>query len=400
MHLIAERGVAAHWRYKEGSETLRTGKDAKWLEGFSEQLPDTLDPEDFVESIKRDLFADEVYVYTPKGKLLRLPAGSTPIDLAYRIHTDLGNCTKSVQVNGRIAPLNYKLQTGDTVEIVAGKRGCASPSWLEIARTSSAKAKIRRYLLETQHDDLQYQGRTMLDKDLQRVGTTPSEFYKSDSCKRYLKSLNLRSTEDLHVNIGFGRISTKQIIARIIQDRHAESKATSKPQPPPPKKSTTPSAIVKLGDIDNLLYRRAKCCAPLPGDNIVGFVTRGRGITIHRQDCKNIQHLEKETNRLVNLFWEAEGPSNFDVDLEVVAKDRRGLLSDLSHRISGQGISINVCHSVTDDEGVVRSLFTLSIQNRSQVDNLMRNLVGVEGVHFVRRKRGSSQAARGRQNPL
>lgn len=386
MHSVAERGIAAHWRYKEGADGRRLGKDSKWLEGLSEQLPDTLNPDEFVDEIKRDLFADEVYVNTPKGKLMRLPLGATPIDFAYRIHTDLGNQCEGVRINGRIAPLNYKLQTGDTIEIIRSKRGMASPSWLEIVRTSSAKAKIRRYLLETRRDELLEQGRVMLNRDLQRHGVVPKEFYKSPAFRRYLKSLDQHNVDDLHVNIGFGRISTKQILARIIQERNA----SAKPKKTAKRTEEKPSAVVRLGDIDNILYRRARCCAPLPGDEIVGFVTRGRGITIHRQDCKNIQHLNLEPQRLMNLFWETDTPSNFAVDIEIVSRDRQSLLSDLSHRISGLGVSIDACHSVTDDESVARSLFTLRISDRQQLDNLMRNLVGVEGVHFVRRKRGTA----------
>ena len=387
MHLVAERGIAAHWRYKEGSEGARLGKDAKWLEGLPDQLPDTLNPEEFVESIKRDLFADEVYIYTPKGKLLRMPLGSTPIDFAYRIHTDLGNRCAEAHVNGRIVPLNYELQTGDTVEIVTSKRGMASASWLEVVRTSGAKAKIRKYLLDTQHDELLQRGQTMLDRELQRNGIVPSEFYKSESCKKYLKSLRQRSVEELHINIGFGRVSTKQILARVIQERRTSDEKPVELKTGQDENGT--SAIVRLGDIDNILYRRARCCAPLPGDNIVGFVTRGRGITIHRRDCRNIRQLHNEPHRIMNLFWERSSPGSFSVDVEIAAKDRQRLLSDLSHRIAGLGISIEACHTVTDKEGVARMLFTLSIGDRSQLDNLMQNLVGIEGVHYVRRKRGT-----------
>ena len=387
MHHLAERGIAAHWRYKESGGGTRLGKDAIWLEGLSEIVPDTLNPDEFLTSFKQELFADEVFVKTPKGKLLKLPLGATPIDFAYRIHTDLGNHCSGAKVNGRIAPLNSKLQTGDTVEIIPSKHGMAAPSWLEVVRTSSAKAKIRRYLLETRHDQLLQQGRSMLDKELRRTGVNPNEFYKSESCGRFLKSLKQRSVEELHVNIGFGRVSTKQILARLIQERRSESAPTPHPHQ---HKDEKQSAVIRLGDIDNIMYRRARCCSPLPGDDILGFVTRGRGITIHRHDCKSVQHLRSDRNRLMNLFWGTDDASYFDVDVEIVSTDRDRLLSDLSNRISGVGVSIKACHSVTDKESITRSLFTISIPSRTKLDDLMRNLVGAEGVHSVRRRRSSA----------
>ena len=261
MHYVAEHGIAAHWRYKEEGKR-KLSRDAAWLEAFEAELPDTHDPEDFLRSIRSDLFSDEVFVYTPKGELVRLPQDATPIDFAYKIHTELGHRCGGAKVNGRIVPINYALNTGDVVTILSSPNSHPSPAWLEIVKTASARNKIRRYLLESNRQELYQIGYARLTRALQKAGFNALEFYNTQQAEDIAESLRLKNLEDLFVNVGFGRVAPKQILARLLQ----------KPKKPDVKKDVHDPAedldtrtLVRLGDIDNILYRRALCCTPLPG---------------------------------------------------------------------------------------------------------------------------------------
>ncbi|MGC9328613.1 MAG: TGS domain-containing protein, partial [Candidatus Hinthialibacter sp.] len=340
-------GIAAHWHYKEKS-SRRLGGDSKWLQIFKRELPDTRDPEDFLQSIRSDLFSDEVFVYTPKGELIRLPKDATPVDFAYKIHTELGHRCYSAKVNGRMAPLNYNLQTGDVISIQTSNNSRPSAAWLEFVKTSSARNKIRRFLLEDQWDTLLKRGQSTLTRELVRAGFKPREFYNSEKSQEIAQTLGLKNLEELFVNIGFGRISTKQVIARLIQQNKP-----SEPSKPSKKKikdeekesGAEKRSVVRLADIDDIMYRIARCCNPLPGDEIVGFVTRGRGVTIHKANCRNVTNFNGSPERILPLFWAGDQHHPVSVRLEIRAKDRQNLLSDLSLLISSTGTNILNCHS-------------------------------------------------------
>lgn len=383
MHLIAEQGVAAHWRYKEEKKRRPSKSDGKWMDVLTQELPETNDPEEFLRAIRTDFFSDEVFVYTPKGDLVRLPVDSTPIDFAYRIHTELGHICNGAKVNQRLVPLNHPLKTGDVVAVLTSANSHPSPAWLDIVKTASARNKIRRYLLESRWDELKDAGQAKLTKELRKAGFNALEFYNTDKAKEIVKSLKAKSLEEMFVNIGFGRISIKQVLARLLQP---------KTKPKAPKKEAKPSgqgSLVKLGDIDNIMYRLALCCNPLPGDNITGFVTRGRGVTIHKSTCRNIQHHNGEANRILPLFWEGDRSDRHLVSIEVRSIDRRNLLSELSQMVASTGTDILSCHSESVGDLAVFH-FKVEIRSTSHLNSIMQQLLGVTGVKTVRRVRDDS----------
>lgn len=385
MHLDSEYGIAAHWRYKE-EKNSRVGRDAKWLEHFVNNLPDTHDPEEFIQSIRNDLFANEIYVYTPKGELIRLAKGATPIDLAYRIHTDLGNRCGGAKINGRLITLNHELQTGDVVEILSNPNSHPSAAWLNIVKTSSARNKIRRYLLESQKDQLLQRGQSSLTRELQKTGIKPLEFYNSPLAKEVIDTLNAKDLDDLFINIGFGRISTKQVIARIIKASPSEPNQKQTRQRNTKDKNEVKPSVVKLGEIDDIMYRRARCCNPLPGEDIVGFVTRGRGVSIHRADCRSMKFHLLENDRILPLFWEGEETGHVNASIEIMARDRQNLLNEITQMISATGTNIVGCNTKTIN-GTATFSFELDIRNSSHLNTIMQQLLGIDGVRNVKKTR-------------
>ncbi|MBZ0256855.1 DUF5913 domain-containing protein, partial [bacterium] len=261
-----------------------------------------------------------------------------------------------------------------------------SPAWLDIVKTASARNKIRRYLLESRWDELKDIGQNKLTKELRKAGFNALEFYNSEKAKTIAKSLKVKSIEDMFVNIGFGRISIKQVLARLLQPKTKPKTPKKEPKP------TTQGSLVKLGDIDNIMYRLALCCNPLPGDDITGFVTRGRGVTIHKSSCRNIQHHNGEANRILPLFWEGNRSDRHIVSIEVRSHDRRNLLSELSQNVGSSGTDILSCHSESVGDLAVFH-FKIEILSTSHLNSIMRQLLGVEGVKTVRRVRdeGASQ---------
>ncbi len=388
MHYVAEHGIAAHWRYKESGKPMKL-RDMKWVELFDqEQLPDTRDPDDFLQSIRSDLFSDEVYVYTPKGDLHRLPKDATPIDFAYKIHTELGHRCGGAKVNGRLTSLNYALKTGDMVEILTSPNSHPSPAWLGIVKTSSARNKIRRYLLESRREELLQLGQAGLTRELQRAGYNAREFYNSPEAKEICDSLGLKNIDDLFVHIGFGRISTKQVISRLQKMTQLPVKSPGRKEGGAGEKPPERQAVVRLADIDDILYRIAHCCNPLPGDEIIGFVTRGRGVTIHKAACRNVKHFQADPGRILPLFWGGGLEESISVNIKVVARDRLNLLSDLSQMISSTGTNILHSHSDTDEDGVATFYFTLEVSNTNHLDMILKQLEKVPGVKSLRTIRG------------
>ncbi|HQH73889.1 MAG TPA: TGS domain-containing protein, partial [bacterium] len=310
------------------------------------------------------------------------PKDATPIDFAYKIHTGLGHRCGGAKVNGRLTTLNYSLQTGDVVEILTSPNSHPSPAWLDIVKTSSARNKIRRYLLESKREELLQMGQTSLTRELQRAGFNAREFYNSEDAKEICVSLGLKTVEDLFVHIGFGRISTKQVIARLLK----KTKPEKIPERKEEERRAESRAVVKLADIDDILYRIARCCSPLPGDEIIGFVTRGRGVTIHKASCRNVKHFQADPGRILSLFWGGSQEDSVSVNIEIVARDRRNLLSDLSQMISSTGTNIQHSRSDTVD-AIATFYFTLEVSNTNHLNTIMHQLLGIEGVKSVRRTR-------------
>lgn len=380
MHRVCEEGVAAHWRYKElGRSSRRLGDDAAWIQQLSGLLNEEMGAEEWTESLKTELFTSETYCYTPKGGIIRLPAGSCPIDFAYQIHTDLGDHCQGARVNGRFVPLSHRLKTGDVVEIVSSKSAHPTPDWLNLVKSSRARQKIRNSLLALNRDALVEQGRVLLGRELHRLGKDPAKFYETKLFQRIIQHLNAKDMDDLFAQIGFGRVATKQILARVIQ-----SEAKRKANRVEPKGES-----IKVSDIDDVLYRLAKCCHPVTGEPIVGLVTRARGISIHRESCVNITKFQGDRARLIPLSWEGSAEKPISVDIVVEAMDRRQLLADVTNSISSVGINITRSSTVSHGDGSATLDFSIQIRDIQHLERLAKILIELQGITSVSRRRGS-----------
>jgi guanosine-3',5'-bis(diphosphate) 3'-pyrophosphohydrolase len=376
MHKVAEDGIAAHWKYKTGKglgeeEVKKIG----WLRQILELQRELEDPKEFLHILKIDLYPDEVYVFTPKGEVKVLPKGATPIDFAYSIHTDIGNHCYGARVNGKLVPLDYELKSGEIVEILTSPKAHPNRDWLKFAKTSRARAKILKFLREQEKKHAIILGQELCEKELKKVGLSLSEFQKKEEFKNLLESFNFKSSDDLFAAIGFGKITVSQVVDKIA------------PQETPVKKSESKRIkldnLIKINGMENLLVYFAKCCNPLPGDEVVGFITRGHGISIHTSDCPNVLSIPPE--RYVEVEWKGENGFLFPVKIKVQAEDRKGLLAALSNSISQMGINILKAYVNTTKTGEALNFFEVEISNTKQLEKLLSHLRKVKGVKRVER---------------
>ena len=385
MHQLAEYGVAAHWRYKEGGPGQRDQRSQErmaWLRQLIEWQREMSGAEEFVESVKTDLFHDQVFVYTPKGEIKEMPAGATPIDFAYRVHTELGHHCIGGKVNGRLVPLNYQLQNGDVVEILAGKssRG-PSRDWLNpnlgYTKAGHTKEKIRQWFKRQEREENIQRGREIIDKELRRLNLSLSE------CEpELLKLFRYEALDDLLAALGYGGITTAHIATRLepLVHRDDEPEVTQIERPAPRVQS---HSVQVLGTGD-LLTQIARCCNPVPGDRIIGYVTRSRGVTIHREDCYNVIH-EEEKDRLVDVEWGRTGEM-YPVAVHIDAWDRVGLLRDLSTVVSEEKVNMMGVRTEHDDDRTTSVYLTLETTGVAQLSRLMAKLESVRGVITVNRQ--------------
>jgi guanosine-3',5'-bis(diphosphate) 3'-pyrophosphohydrolase len=334
MHQVAEYGVAAHWRYKEGAD-----QKPLQLPSLQQQLRDLTDFKsnlEFLTSVFRDMATDEVLVFTPKGDLIDLPEGSTPLDFAYRIHTEIGHRCTGARVNGRMVPLDYKLRTGDVVEILTRQTPQPSYDWLRIVRTSSARSKIRAYFREARRAEFIAHGRSVLERELERLRLPTSAF--RDALPEILKSLNLRTENDLYASIGEGLTSVQAVVQRV---RGASPPAPPTDAPAPPTTAGREIRAMQIEDADGYMTRRATCCYPLPGDELRGYISRGRGIIVHRAACPNLRALEeKEPERIMHIEWLAHKDHTYPAALRFETLDRPGVLGDITTILGTAGVNI------------------------------------------------------------
>lgn len=372
MHRLAEYGVAAHWRYKEGSKRdPHFEEKIAWLRQLIEWHKELTGTAEFLESVKTDIFKDQVFVYTPKGAIKDLPAGSTPIDFAYSIHTDLGHRCIGAKTNGRLVPLNYQLQNGDTVEILSAKASKGpSRDWLNpnlrYTNTSHAREKIRQWFKKQERPESIERGRGILEKELRRLGISLA------SQEEIARLFKLETTEDLYAAIGYGEVSTTQIVLKLTAQQ--EQPRVVEPAPAAP---LTTSAIQVLG-VGDLLTRLARCCHPLPGDDIIGYITRSRGITVHCQDCPNIIH-EDEKERLISVDW-GRVDQVYPTRVRIEAWDRVGLLRDLSGLIAEEKLNITSVSSVEHEDNTVTISLTVDARGIAQLSRLLSKIEGVRNV--------------------
>jgi len=399
MHRTAEYGIAAHWKYKEGT-TREDDFDKKltWLREILEWQDDTRDAKEFIDGLKIDLFADEVFVFTPKGTVIDLPVESTPIDFAYRIHTDIGNRCIGAKVNGKMVPLDYKLKTGEIVEILttSADRG-PSRDWLKIVKSSQAKTKIMQWFKKQKKEENIAKGKELLEKEIKRQGYSYSEIMRAEWVDIVLKKFNFQQIEDLYSAIGYGGISPSQIITRLREEYNKTAKSTENPdwkslekvsgdnKQVQKKKKENHNGIVVKG-IDNVLVRFSKCCSPVPGDEIIGYVTKGRGVSIHRKDCQNmIDLIRANDERMIEVSWSKEHGTGYQADVQIEAQDRYGLLSEITNILTISKIVVRGVNARTTKEGMAYISLTLQIDSAEQLGKVMKDFRKISGVIDVYR---------------
>ncbi|SHF01494.1 GTP pyrophosphokinase [Desulfofundulus australicus DSM 11792] len=390
MHRTAEYGIAAHWRYKEGGKTDRDlDQKLAWLRQILEWQRELRDAREFMESLKIDLFSDSVFVFTPKGDVLELPAGSVPIDFAYRVHTEVGHRCVGARVNGRLVPLDYQLKNGDIVEIITSKNAVGpSRDWLNLVKTSQAKNRIRQWFKREQREENISRGREALEREARKHGVDV-ELLKGEKILQFGRRFNLTTVEDVYAAIGDGTITAQAVINRIREEARAPKAPSEDAQPgrvKTPSQNAESAPGIKVKGMSNLLIRLAHCCNPIPGDPIIGYITRGRGVSIHRVDCRNVALFQRgESNRLVEVSWDGNFQSPFLVKLEVSGMDRAGLLSDVMAILSELKISANWVNArgLKNRQAVIELL--LELRSKEQLDLIISRINRVRDIYEVRR---------------
>jgi GTP pyrophosphokinase len=389
MHRTAEYGIAAHWRYKEGG-----GSDPDfeqkltWLRQLLDWQREMRDPREFMESLKIDLFSDRVYVFTPKGDVVELPAGSVPIDFAYRVHTDVGHRCTGARVNGRIVTLDYQLKTGDIVEILTTKGSRPSRDWLHLVKTSQAKNRIRQWFRKEEREKNLVKGRELLEKECQKQGFDPEEALKPALLQEAVRKFNLAGIDELYVMVGDGVITPLQVLGRLKGEEPPFPGETAKTMVKPWSDYGKPSRgiLVRGYDSDNLDIRLAHCCNPLPGDAITGYITRGRGVSVHRSDCPNItHHLETERERIIEVAWEDADEATYQVHIEALALDRPQLAMDIMAAVADTKTIINSIHAraTRNDQALVD--LKIEIRSLEHLNYIMDKIRRIRDVMDVKR---------------
>lgn len=393
MHRIAEYGIAAHWKYKEvGSNELhQTAEEQKmsWLRQMVDMKEDTGDAKEYVDSVKLDLFRDEVFVFTPKGRVVVLPRGATPVDFAYRIHTEVGNTCTGAKVNGRIVPLNHSLKNGDFIEVLTSKKSSPRLDWIAFVQTQQAKARIRQWFKKHYKESHEDQGRKLLEAELTRAGL--DDVMKSGKMLKIAEDLNYTTVEDLLVALGYGEINTSRITNRIKKEAEPVSDDPDTLLQHLAQRKIKPSGQGKdIQGLEGMMYQHAKCCNPLPGESIIGIVTRSRGVMIHRDDCNNLQQANPE--RRMNINWEGEQQTRHTVRLDVHSIDRVGVLKDILTKVADY--NANICNTkvkmLADQTAIVE--LTLEVQNLQHLDRIKDAIYQIQDVIAVRRQKGRQPA--------
>jgi guanosine-3',5'-bis(diphosphate) 3'-pyrophosphohydrolase len=405
MHKIAEEGIAAHWAYKEGKSIIsKDDEKFAWLRQLMEWQQDLKDPKEFLETVKVDLFTDEVFVFTPRGDVKSLPRGATPVDFAFAIHSDVGSRCVGAKVNGKIVPLRYKLKNGDTVEVLTNPSAHPSKDWLTYVKTSRAQQRIRAYIKQQQREKSLQLGRELAEREFKRFSLNLNKMLKNGELKELAAELGFRVEDDLLVAIGYGKVAPHQLIHKIIPPerlQEADRNGTPTNGSAGPTNGAGATALsrvtevakklvgrqarggVQIGGVDDVLVRFGRCCNPVPGDPIVGFITRGRGVTVHTVGCDKA--LATDPERRVDVSWDVRGDFKRPVTLRVLTADRAGLLADISNTFAKKGVNISQanCRATGDDRAV--NTFEVVISDLKQLTDLMRSIERLQGVFSVER---------------
>ena len=389
MHRVAEYGVAAHWRYKKpGPGEADDGQRFAWLRQMLEWQQQLQDPQEFLRSVKEDLFTEEVFVFTPKGDLLNFPVGATVIDFAYRIHSEVGHHCAGARVNGKIVPLRYQLQSGDTVEIVTTANQAPSKDWLKLVKTSRAKARIRAYIKAQQSSRSIAVGREIIERDLARHQLDYAKLRNDGTLKRVAHELAEKDEDALLASVGYGKVTAQQVLAKILPAEEIErrrEKGEGRLQRLLRLVSRQATGGVQVSGVEDVLVRFGKCCSPLPGERITGFITRGRGVTVHALDCPKV--LESDPQRRIEVQWDDGKGAPRAVKVEVTCVDRPGLLAAMSKAISSAGINIARAEIHTLADRKAQNVFEVMVASADELNRVMRNLGRVRGVMKVARVR-------------
>ena len=401
MHRIAEFGIAAHWAYKEASyrgpkkAVVVTEDKLAWLRETIEWQKNTENPDEFLNVLKTELFEDEVYVFTPKGKIVVLPRGATSIDFAYSIHAEIGNKMVGCKINSKMMPIITKLKNGDIVEVITSDQSKGpSRDWLKFVKSSSARTKINQWFKKAQRSENIEKGKDIIEKEIKKLGIKQSELFKPEWVKKVVERYNYLTLDDMYASIGFGGISANKIIARLLEEYNKEheeedfeEKIEELAKSKPVRNKPSPNGIVVKG-IDNCLVKLSKCCNPLPGDEIVGYITKGRGVSVHRANCVNTKDLLNEENRMIEVSWYEEVSGSYSVELEIFATDRNGLLKDIIKQIENSKTKLLGISCKVSKEKIAITDITIETENKQELNKLRNSLNSVESVYEVKRKRG------------
>ena len=404
MHEVAEYGIAAHWKYKQNGQGSGDEGRYEWVRRLLENQ-EGADAEDFIHSLKVDMFADEVFVFTPQGDVINLPAGATPIDFAYNIHSAVGNHMVSAKVNGRIVPLNHRLQNGDVVEVMTSQSAHGpSRDWIKIARSSNARSKIRQWFKREKRDENIVNGRQSFESELKRTGVSLKELLADENVPNVLKKLSFNSVDDMYAAIGYGGVTALKVIGRLREDiqrilhqhqadRQAEVPVAGQPEvmrPAVPQRSKGEHGIIVEG-LSNCLVKFSKCCSPVPGDNIVGFITRGYGVSVHRADCPNVLRSRDnpaEAGRWIRVSWADKTSETYHTMLQIVAKDRISLIVDVSTVLSATKTRVLSLNARSTPDGFGLLDLGIEVSDRDQLKTVMNRLEQIQGVMKVTRPAG------------
>lgn len=399
MHRTSEYGIAAHWAYKEGGANLAGGfgEKVKWFREILELQNETRDAAEFMESLKMDFFSDLVFVFSPKGEVFELPAGSVPLDFAYRVHTEVGNRTIGAKVNGRIVPLDHKLKTGDIVEILTSKHSYGpSQDWVKIAQSSHARSKIKQWFKKEKREENVAKGRELIERELRRLGLEPSAWMQEDKLQEVATKFTFNDVEDMLSAIGFAGITAAQVVTRLTEKLRREAEEASQIEltaevkevkAPATEKRRRPTQGIRVKGVDNMLVRFARCCNPVPGDDIVGYITRGRGVSVHRTDCNNIPAPGEgeEAARVIEVEWEESIEANYAVDIEIRGHDRKGLLNEVLSAVSESKTNIAAVSGRSDKNKLALIHMTILIRNIEHLHTVVEKIKRVKDIFSVQR---------------
>ncbi len=401
MHRTAEFGIAAHWAYKEASNTgtkqavVVTDDKLAWLRETLEWQKNTENPDEFLNTLKTELFEDEVYIFTPKGMIKVLPKGATAIDFAYSIHEQVGHKMVGCKINSKIMPIITPLRNGDIVEILTSEQSKGpSRDWLKFVKSSSAKTRINQWFKRAQRSENIEKGKDAIEREVKKLGIKYSDLVRPEWLQLAVDRYKFGGVEDLYASIGFGGISVNKLMARLLDEYRKEHEeedfeekieelAKSKPSRSKPSKT----GIVVKG-IDNCLVKLSKCCNPLPGDEILGYITKGRGVSVHRTDCVNVKDLFTEENRMIDVYWFDDVNGSYKVEIEILANDRNGLLKDVIKQVENAKVKLTGMNTRTTKEGIAIINVSLELENKDMLNKMLSSLRSIESVYDVNRKRG------------